>query len=96
MIDADAILEEKGIDQSKYPMTFEEFDKRVRELLVEGFSEESKEDTLLGLKILLEEDPEFILYLYTSQCGRMDRTGKNHFHDDTLRSQPVSTLEMLC
>lgn len=26
----------------KYPMTFEEFDKRVRELLIDGCSEEEK------------------------------------------------------
>ena len=76
--------------------TFEEFDKRVRELLVEGYSEEEKEVTLRCLEVLLEEDPGFILHRYIEQCGSMDRTGRDHFHDGILRSQPVSTLQMLC
>ena len=83
----------------EYPMTFEEFDKRVRELLVEGYSQESKEDTLLGLEILLEEDPDFIKNLYSSACGYYDRPALNWetiFEDGALRARPVSTLRMLC
>ena len=83
----------------KYPMTFEEFDKRVRELLIDGYSEEEKKSTLTCLDVLLEEDPDFIKNLYRSACGYYDRKELNWdkiFDDPLLLSRPVSTLQMLC
>ena len=84
----------------KYPMTYEEYEKRVIELFLERFDEKDREKALERVKELLEADPNFISGLYGSTCFRYDRPDiygencKRAFEDNRLNSIPVNTLDM--
>ena len=55
----------------EYPMTYEEYEKRVIELFLERFDEKDREKALKRVKELLEADPDFISELYGDSCFRM-------------------------
>ena len=84
----------------KYPMTYEEYEKRVIELFLERFDEKDREKALKRVKELLEADPNFISGLYGDTCFRYDRPDiygencKRAFDDYLLNSIPVNTLDM--
>lgn len=86
---------------AEYPMTYEEYEKRVMELLLEAYSEEEQEILISRLDALLEDGPNFIKEMYAESCfryGRPDLYGKNSkkvLGDYLLRSIPVNTLEMI-
>ena len=88
------------IDESKYPMTYEEYKKRVIELFLERFDEKDHEKALERVNELLESDPNFISELYGDTCFLYDRPDiygencKRAFEDNRLNSIPVNTLDM--
>ena len=77
----------------KYPMNYEEFKRRVMELLFKGMSPLEKKETEEELKDLLEFDSDFIKNLYSSTCWYYDQ-GQNAFSDGLLLSRPVQTILM--
>ena len=83
------------IDESKYPMTYEEYGKRVIELFLA--STDSPHD-LEGKKYLLNEyGDEIIQDEYKMACYRYDdpKNPSNQFTDEGLLRQPVRILEMI-
>ena len=84
----------------KYPMTYEEYEKRVIELFLERFDEKDREKALKRVKELLEADPDFIRGSYGQSCFLYDRPDifgencKRAFEDNRLNSIPVNTLDM--
>ena len=88
-------MKSETIDESKYPMTYEEFEKRVIELFLA--STDSPHD-LEGKKYLLKEcGDEIIRDEYTMACYRYDdpKNPSNQFTDKGLTMQPVRILEMI-
>ena len=85
----------------KYPLTYEEYEKRVIELFLAAYPDELQETMTDRLDKLLEEDPKFIDGLYGESCFRYDRqdlygeTCKKIFEDYLLESIPVNTLHMV-
>ncbi len=85
----------------KYPMTYEEYEKRVIFLFLKLYPEDKQEMMVDRLNKLLEDDPKFIDGLYGESCFRYDRqdlygeTCKKVFEDQLLESIPVNTLHMV-
>ena len=85
----------------KYPMTYEEYEKRVIELFLQRYPDELQEIMVDRLDNFLKEDPYFIKGLYNDTCFNYDHpeiyseTCKKSFEDYLLESIPVNTLEML-
>lgn len=85
----------------KYPMTYEEYEKRVISLFLKVYPEDKQEIMVDRLNKLLREDPKFIDGLYGETCFRYDRqdlygeTCKKVFEDQLLESIPVNTLHMV-
>ena len=85
----------------KYPMTYEEYEKRVIELFLDLYPKDKRHIGLERLNGLLEAEPEFIEGLYGETCFRYDRQDlygencKRVFEDYLLESIPVNTLNML-
>lgn len=83
----------------KYPMTYEEYNKKIIELFLKNKSD--KEDAMNRLNTLLKKEPKFIEGLYAETCFRYDHpeiyseTCKKVFGDYLLNSIPVNTLNML-
>ena len=75
----------------EYPMTFDEYEKRVMELLFEGMNPLEKKETENELKDLLEEEPDMFKHLYGGDCYYYDQ-GQNAFSDGLLLSRPVQTI----
>lgn len=85
------------IDNTKYPMTYEEYEKRLIELLLKDTTSDEKKQLLEYLNDLLEEDPHFIKGLYHSDCAyyaEHNLKGMGVFEDSVLLAIPVNTLEM--
>ena len=88
-------------DESRYPMTYEEYEKRVVELLLEDYEGESLE--LMNAKIEEElSDRQSILEQeYGADCFRYDHPEifgeetKKRFEDNYLKQTPVSTLRKI-
>lgn len=86
---------------NKYPMTYEEYEKRVIELFLELYPEDKQEVGKERLNRLLDAEPEFIEGLYGDACFCYDHpeiygeTCKSVFGDYLLESVPVNTLNML-
>ena len=81
----------------KYPMSYEEFERRVMELLFEGMSSLEKKETEEELKELIDEEPDMFRHLYSSTCGAYDRDNEYpeaYFEDALLLSRPVQTILM--
>ena len=88
-------MKSETIDESKYPMTYEEYGKRVIELFLA--STDSPHD-LEGKKYLLNEyGDEIIQDEYKMACYRYDdpKNPSNQFTDEGLLRQPVRILEMI-
>ena len=89
------------INEKNYPMTYDEYEKRVVELFLATYPKDKREIISRRLDGLLEEDPKFIEGLYADTCFRYDRPdiyGKNAkrvFEDYLLESIPVNTLHMV-
>ena len=82
----------------EYPMTFDEYEKRVVELFIESYPVEHQEEILDRIENLLEEDPYFIKFLYHQDCKYYDGDASNSkgiFNDGALKSRPVHNLELL-
>ena len=85
----------------KYPMTYEEYEKRVTELFLKLYPEDKQEVGKERLNNLLNAEPEFIEALYEDTCFCYDHpelyseTCKKVFEDYHLNSTPVNTLNML-
>ena len=85
----------------KYPMTYEEYEKRVTELFLNLYPKDKRDIGLERLNGLLEVEPEFIDGLYGETCFRYDHpdlysdTCKKVFEDYLLESIPVNILNML-
>ena len=88
------------IDESKYPMTYEEYEKRVIELYLDGISEDHKEKIKQRIDNLLKNDPTFLSGLYGQSCFYYDNpekygnVAKKEFEDENLKGTPVRTLDM--
>ena len=84
----------------EYPMTYEEYEKKVIELYLDGISEDHKEMIKERIDNLLENDPTFLSGLYGDTCFRYDRPDiygencKRAFEDEKLKDIPVRTLDM--
>ncbi len=88
-------MKSETIDESKYPMTYEEYEKRVIELFLT--STDSPHD-LESKKYLLQKDGiDIIRGEYESACYRYDHPDYrfNQFTDEGLLRQPVRILEMI-
>ncbi len=86
----------------EYPMTYEEFEEKVLELLFEYHSDEFIEVLKGRLAVLEKENPNYMLGLYHECCFIYDSphiygdSCKNAFEKELLRSTPVRLLrEML-
>ena len=86
---------------AKYPMTYEEYEKRVTELFLKLYPKDKQEVGKERLNNLLNAEPEFIEALYEDTCFCYDHpelyseTCKKVFEDYLLKSVPVNTLNML-
>ena len=86
--------------KNEYPMTYEEYEKRVIELYLDGISEDHKEKIKQRIDNLLENDPTFLSGLYGDTCFLYDRPDiygencKRAFEDEKLKDIPVRTLDM--
>ena len=54
----------------KYPMTYEEYEKRVIELFLDLYPEDKQEIAIERINKLLESEPELIEALYVDKCFR--------------------------
>ena len=85
----------------QYPMTYEEYEKRVIELFLDLYPKDKEDVAMERLNGLLEEDSQYIEGLYRHTCFIYDNpkifgdTCKNVFEDYLLNSIPVNTLNML-
>lgn len=85
----------------EYPMTYEEYEKRVIELFIELYPKDKQEEGIERLNGLLEAEPEFIEGLYEGTCFRYDNpqiysdTCKQVFDDYLLEAIPVHNLNLL-
>ena len=85
----------------KYPMTYEEYEKRVIELFCDLYPEDKQEIAMERINKLLEAEPGFIKGLYGDTCFRYDHpeiyseTCKKAFEDYLLNSIPVRNLDMM-
>ncbi len=95
MVEEEIIMKSENFDESKYPMTYKEYEKRVIELFLE--STDSPHD-LEGKKYLLKEyGDEIIVDEYKMACYYYDdpESPNNEFTDEGLIRQPVRILEMI-
>lgn len=82
----------------EYPMTYEEYEKRVTELFLELYPKDKRDVGKERLDSLLEAEPEFIEGLYADTCFDYDHPEiygeitKKSFEDDYLDVTPVNTL----
>lgn len=90
--------------EKKYPMTYEEYEKRVIEIFLKTGDYATREEKLEFIyDDLLKRDPDFIRNLYRSDCFKHDHPKKCKivdpeylFSDERLLIQPARLLEMLC
>ena len=88
-------MKSETIDESKYPMTYDEFEKRVIELFLGAAS--SPKDLEFRQYILNEEVDDLIECEYKNACYNYDNPDfpSNQFTDEGLINQPVRILEMI-
>lgn len=88
-------MKSKTIDESKYPMTYEEFEKRVSELFLDGA--DSPQELEFRKYFLNEEVGDLIEGGYKEACSDYDNPDfpSNQFTDEGLLMQPVRILEMI-
>ncbi len=89
------------INEEDYPMTCEEYEKRVIELFLDLYPKDKQDVAMERINDLLKEEPEFIEALYGDTCFRYDHpeiyseTCKTAFEDYKLNSIPVHNLNLL-
>ena len=87
--------------KNKYPMTYEEYEKRVIELFLDLYSKDKQEIAKEIIDTALKEEPNLIKGLYGDTCFRYDHpeiyseTCKKVFEDYLLNSIPVRNLDMM-
>ena len=85
----------------KYPLTYEEYEKKVIDLFLQPYTEDKQEIMVDRLDKFLKDDPNAIKGLYSQSCFCFDHPEiygdacKNEFEDYLLESTPVQTLHML-
>lgn len=85
----------------KYPMTLEEYEKRVTELFLKLYPKDKQEIGMNRLNALLEKEPTIFEELYADSCFRYDNpqiyseTCKEMFEDYLLESIPVHNLNLM-
>lgn len=88
----------RDVDESKYPMTYQEYEDKVIKLFLKN-NPSNKKGRLEFLDKLLEEDPDFIYARYADDCYSYDHTNldppERVFWDYLLMSRPVHVLELL-
>jgi len=89
-------MKSETIDESKYPMTYEEFEKRVSELFL-GESDSPKDLEFRRYLLKEEKEDSMLRREYESACYRYDHPDyhSNQFTDEGLLRQPVRILEMI-
>ena len=86
------------LDESKYPMTYKEYEKRVVELLLENYDGESLELMKIKIEEALSDKPTILEQEYGFDCFRYDHPEifgedtKKRFEDRYLKQTPVSNL----
>ena len=86
---------------SEYPMTFEEYEKRVTELFLKLYPKDQQDVGLTRLNKLKESEPNLMKELYADTCFYYDHpeiyseTCKKVFEDYLLESIPVHNLNLL-
>lgn len=86
---------------SEYPLTYEEYEKRVIELFIKTYPEDKHEIIAERIDGALKNDPNLLKGLYGDSCFRYDNPNiygdnvKNIFTDQSLESIPVNTLHQL-
>ena len=89
------------INEEDYPITYEEYEKRVIELFLDLYPKDKQDVAMERINDLLKEEPGFIEALYEDTCFRYDHpeiyseTCKKVFEDYLLNSIPVRTLNLL-
>lgn len=81
-----------ALKEENYPMTYDEFEKRITELALEEYS--GKDPNLFMDFIEDLKSQEEIKALYKDTCYRHDTYG-DAFTDENLKSQPVRLLYMV-
>lgn len=85
-------------NENNYPLSYEEFEEQVLELLFEDYGDEFIETLKKRLDILKNKNPDYMLGLYNLTCFIYDSphiygdSCKNAFEKDLLRSAPVHEL----
>lgn len=84
---------------NEYPLSYEEFEEKVLELLFEYYSDEFIEVLKERLAVLEKEDPNYMLGLYNHSYFIYDSphiyggSNKRAFEKDFLRGTPVRLLK---
>ena len=85
----------------KYPLTYEQYEKKIINLFLQTYPEDKQETMVNRLDEALKDDPNLIKGLYGDNCFRYDNPQiygdnvKNIFTDQSLESIPVNTLHQL-
>lgn len=91
----------KTIDETQYPMTYEEFKQKMIELLIKDAQKMcgmSKEEVLKDVIVDLENDPDYLPGEYRECCERYDElksknpdteVAENVFSDEALSAGPI-------
>lgn len=89
------------LDESKYPMTYKEYEKRVVELFLENYTGEALEEMTRRVNEELSDRPNIIEQEYGADCFRYDnpeifgQDSKKTFEDRYLKQTPVASLRMI-
>ena len=90
-----------ALNEEDYPMTYNEYEKRVVELFLENYEGEALELMRQRVDDILSEEPNFIQSLYGYDCFTYEsphiygETCKKTFEDSFLRQTPVAQLRMI-
>jgi hypothetical protein len=85
----------------KYPLTYEEYEKRLTGLFIGAYPLDKRELIAKRLDKFLSDDPYFIRGLYNDSCFDYDHpeiygeVTKKTFTDEQLEAGPLQTLHML-
>ena len=88
------------LNENDYPMSYKEFEKRVVELFLEDYSDDSLEEMRERIDDEVKGDNNFIGMLYGQSCFIYDNpelygdSCKDCFKDKFLKQTPVSQLRM--
>ena len=94
------VFKEVEFDENRYPMTYEEFEKRVVELLLENYDGNILEEMKIKVKEELSNDIPYTESFYGEACFNYDHPElygevcKKEFEDSHLQKH-VNNLRML-